>query len=372
MKSGILTIGNEVTDGDITNTNCSWLASQLSQLGSYVTHHVSAPDDEALMIDCLEWLEQKVDWLFVTGGLGPTTDDRTREVISKWLGVECMFSISEWERLQVFYEQRGLKLRESHKHQCHFPENSESLPNPVGTALGFRAEKDKQSKKLKVVVLPGPPRELKAVFEESIRSELKDLKLNSATLKSWTLFGITESDAADRAEEFFKGKGLQLGYRASVPYVQVKVWLPEGSDFTELESAFTLHMQEYLVARNGTEPIAEFFNKLKSCNSVVIYDDFTSMKLISRLTDHGDLNGQVKVISGALSSNQSDAGADDLVLGLHRVADQIDARLFYKGSSFAEPLILPYKVPLESFRAQKYMIEKAIHTWTDWLGQIDL
>ncbi|MEO0335693.1 MAG: molybdopterin-binding protein, partial [Pseudomonadota bacterium] len=89
MKAGLLTIGTEVTDGEITNTNASWLATELSELGVKVTHHLSTPDDTRLMTEALDWLEPQVDILLITGGLGPTTDDRTREVVSKWLGVDC-------------------------------------------------------------------------------------------------------------------------------------------------------------------------------------------------------------------------------------------------------------------------------------------
>jgi nicotinamide-nucleotide amidase len=372
MKAALLTIGTEVTDGEIVNTNASWLATSLGDQGVKVTHHLSTPDDPKLMIEALQWLEPYVDWIFVTGGIGPTSDDMTREVVAKWLETSLQFSEQEWARLNALYEQKGFKILEAHKHQCYFPQGSTPLENSVGSARGFKAEKknSSDSSATQIAVLPGPPRELKAVFEQELLSEFSEISIGHVDLRVWTLLGITESEAAELVEDFFEGHNVLLGYRASIPFVHVKVWFPADESADSLVTQFEKQIESYIVAKNGVDPIEAFADEFSKFGGVTVYDDVTQFVLAGRLSEITKLGGRVKVICGAISSESSDAVPGDLILGLHDQGEKVFAHATFKNQHYSEELTVPYKLAKGSLRSRKYYTEKAIQAWARHLRAI--
>jgi molybdenum cofactor synthesis domain-containing protein len=289
LKTAILTIGTEVVDGEIVNTNASWLATELSGLGFTVTHHLSTADELKEMQEAMAWLEAKVDWLFVTGGLGPTSDDKTREAVANFLGQPLVYDKSVFAKLSELHKSRGIRITEAHKHQCFFPKTSRPLPNPVGSALGFR---DTSAKGIEVVVLPGPPRELHGVFQQEVQAELEAFKLKRATLKSWILLGITESGAAEIAERIFSGSDILLGYRASLPYVHIKAWFPDENKIEKFSDKLEAEFRGLIVARDGQEPLRDLLEvlRLKKDKRIVIRYDvgFVETPIIKKYGGHED------------------------------------------------------------------------------------
>ncbi|MCB0350203.1 MAG: competence/damage-inducible protein A, partial [Bdellovibrionales bacterium] len=164
MKTAIIAIGTEVTSGEVINSNAAWLASHLEEMGFEVSLHVAIPDDRQQILTTLDWAQSQVDLLITTGGLGPTTDDFTAEVISDWLQVPFQWNEEVWVELQQLYQARGLKVLESNKTKCWFPQGAILLKNPVGSAHGFLF----QSQKKKIAVLPGPPREIEGIWKDSL------------------------------------------------------------------------------------------------------------------------------------------------------------------------------------------------------------
>lgn len=356
MKASLLTIGTEVVDGEIVNTNAAWLASELSGLGFQLTHHLSTADDPSEMLEALAWLEKKSDWIFVTGGLGPTTDDKTREIVSKFLGRELVYDESVFEKLKRLHESRGLKIKEAHKHQCWFPKDSRQLDNPVGSALGF---KEKSKGGAEVVVLPGPPRELKGVFDKELRSELESMELKKAELRTWTLLGITESAAAEVTEGLFEGANVELGYRASIPYVHVKVWFFEGSDVQKYVDEVEAKFGDLIVARNGDEPVAPLLEKVKG-QAVLLHDAYSQGLIASRLNALTDfLSSGLEIYTGS-SEFSTDA---KVVLKIQSDSSGVFASLSKSGQTITEKLEVPYKLDPNGFRARKYFSELAFQFW---------
>lgn len=222
-KASLLAIGTEITSGEINNTNVKWFAERLEELGFEVVLHMAVPDDRPSMINALNYSEAQAEILIVTGGLGPTSDDFTREVVAKWAGDSLEFRQEAWDFLEDISKQRGLKLREAHKQQCQFPSQSETLKNRIGTAHGFYLKKGA----LHCFVLPGPPKEIEAMWERSVLPRLEALRpATSPRLHRWTCTGVPESEVAELVEECLKDSGCKIGYRASKPNVHVKVWVP--------------------------------------------------------------------------------------------------------------------------------------------------
>lgn len=229
-KASILAIGTEITSGEINNTNVKWFAERLEALGFDVVLHMAVPDDRPQMMSALNYLQSQSEILIVSGGLGPTSDDFTREVVAKWAGDVLEFSQEAWDFLEDISMQRGLKLREAHKQQCQFPGHSEILNNRIGTAHGFYLKKDATH----CFVLPGPPKEIETMWELSVLPKLEALRPpSSPRLHRWTCTGVPESEVAELVEACLKNSGCKIGYRASKPNVHVKVWVPADVDAEE-------------------------------------------------------------------------------------------------------------------------------------------
>ncbi len=227
VSACVLTVGTEITSGEIFNSNSKWLSEKLEHLGFSVNLHLSVPDERKLIKDALDFSAQYAEVFIVTGGLGPTSDDFTREVISAWAKAPLEFNDSVWKSLEVLYKERGLTLREAHRQQCHFPKTSELLKNYAGTADGFYLKAHNKH----LFVLPGPPREILSMWEPSVVPKLKTLNARaSEVLHRWICHGVPESEVAEKVEALIKGKNLRVGYRASKPYVHVKLWLPINPD----------------------------------------------------------------------------------------------------------------------------------------------
>lgn len=220
MTTSLLTIGTEITTGETLNTNAHWMAGRLEHLGFEVRHHLSVPDERLLMRQALEFLSDS-NLLFVTGGLGPTQDDITREVVADWLNENLEFSNEAWESLQKRAQEKGIPIRQGHKHQCYFPQNAVLIPNQVGSALGFLSQKGLQ----KVFVLPGPPKELSDMWQSFVEAQIGRGSLSP--WRKWVFEGLRESEVSERFEtvlrQFSDPTKMDIGYRASPPLVHVKI-----------------------------------------------------------------------------------------------------------------------------------------------------
>lgn len=228
MKVSLLTIGTEITTGEILNTNSQWISERLENLNMDVIHHVTVPDQREIMLSALDFISSS-DILILTGGLGPTQDDITREVVAGWISKPLEFSDPAWEFLSECIAKRGRKPLEAHKRQCQFPKGAELLKNTVGTALGFHIE----GRGKEIFVLPGPPRELKPMWENEVEPKLPKGSLTPWV--KWTFEGLPESEVADRFERVLSGfidpQSIEIGYRASPPIIHVKIreaHLPKG------------------------------------------------------------------------------------------------------------------------------------------------
>lgn len=221
MKASIIGIGTEITSGQILNSNGQWISKKMTQLGVDVTTHICIPDDHKLIFDTLEFCKKKSDLIFITGGLGPTTDDFTRDVVAKWAKKKLVFDPKSLSKIKKRFKERGLTMREFQKQQCYYPKGSKILKNRMGTANAFYF----QAHKKEVFVLPGPPREIEVIWNEHIDRILKKLTQNIDRLmiQSWKCVGVGESEVAHRVENALQGCSLTKGYRAHHPYVEVKL-----------------------------------------------------------------------------------------------------------------------------------------------------
>lgn len=190
MKAEIISVGTEILLGDIVNTNSQFLAKELAALGIEVYHQSTVGDNKQRLLECFDESLKRSDLVITTGGLGPTGDDMTKETAAEYFGQELELHKPSLEVLESFFVKTGKKMAENNMKQVYFPKDAIVLKNNNGTAPGAILKKDDKS----IIVLPGPPREMKAMFNESVKPYLQQFTKEMLISKTLRLYGIGESN----------------------------------------------------------------------------------------------------------------------------------------------------------------------------------
>jgi len=192
LRAEIISTGTELLLGKTLNTNVFYLTSQLTGLGLEVNYHTTVGDNKERLIETVRQAFNRSEMVFLTGGLGPTADDLTKEIIAMGLGLKMSFNPESMTSIVNYYDNKD-KLPPSSEKQAFFPEGAEVLPNDLGTAPGAIIEKDGKY----CVVLPGPPAEMKLMFERYALPKIQAL-LGNNTLRLFVrtikVFGLGESE----------------------------------------------------------------------------------------------------------------------------------------------------------------------------------
>ena len=188
MKAEIIAVGTEILTGQIVNTNAQFLSEKLAEIGVDVYFQTAVGDNEARLLSLLEIASQRSNLVILTGGLGPTEDDLTKQTLAKFLGKNLVFDPQAQEKLDIFFAQRPDYARTpNNERQAQIVEGATPLPNETGLAVGGVSEVDGVT----YVVLPGPPSELKPmVLNQLLPKFMTGSKLYSRVLR---FFGIGES-----------------------------------------------------------------------------------------------------------------------------------------------------------------------------------
>ena len=188
MKAEIIAVGTEILTGQIVNTNAQFLSEKLAEIGVDVYFQTAVGDNEARLLSLLEIASQRSNLVILTGGLGPTEDDLTKQTLAKFLGKDLVFDPQAQEKLDIFFAHRPDYARTpNNERQAQIVEGATPLPNETGLAVGGVLEVDGVT----YVVLPGPPSELKPmVLNQLLPKLMTGAKLYSRVLR---FFGIGES-----------------------------------------------------------------------------------------------------------------------------------------------------------------------------------
>ena len=168
MKTAILTVGTEILFGQVVNTNAAFLSQQLQDIGYDVMYHYTVGDNPQRLKELIALAYRDCDLIITTGGLGPTQDDLTKEIISEYFEEElvCHKDVLCW--LKTTFSRAGYNWTENNTKQSYFPKHAEILDNLGGTAPGFLLEKNGKM----IAALPGPPREMTLMWEEQLKPRL--------------------------------------------------------------------------------------------------------------------------------------------------------------------------------------------------------
>lgn len=192
MTVEILSVGTELLLGNIVNTNAAYLAEQCAALGLSCYHQSVVGDNEERLEDAVRLAFSRADIVILSGGLGPTKDDLTKEVTAKVFGKKLYEDTHTRERIEQYFRQmKSGKITDNNWKQTLVPEGAAVVDNHNGTAPGLIIEEDEKT----AILLPGPPNELKPMFEESIAPYLNSRQPEGIYSKMVKLCGIGESKA---------------------------------------------------------------------------------------------------------------------------------------------------------------------------------
>jgi nicotinamide-nucleotide amidase len=224
MLAEILTFGDELCRGEIVDTNSSWLAAELWDLDITCTWMTSCRDVADDMRQALRQAVARADVVVCSGGLGPTEDDLTVDVVSELAGTEPEVHRPSLERMEARFATASYRLTANNLRQVRAPRGARVHDNPAGLAPGFEATVGR----VPVVCLPGVPRELKAIFESSLRERLIELRDvgggERIARRTYRVFGRGESHIATALEGLLGSTaGASLHYQVSFPETLVKL-----------------------------------------------------------------------------------------------------------------------------------------------------
>jgi nicotinamide-nucleotide amidase len=262
MRLELINTGTELLLGSTVNTHLSWLGQELLPLGLRIGRQVCIPDGDVIR-EALRETAGRADVVLVTGGLGPTSDDITREVTAEWLGLplEEDAGVKAW--ITAYMAERGRPLSEAARRQAMVPRGAEVLANPAGTAPGLYVPPmvvpETGMKSPHLFLLPGPPRELKPMVRDEVLPRLAAMVGPALGMRNFHLAGLGETQVAEAVEETLTSMGIpEIGYCARAGEVIVRVFgTPE-----QLAAAETLMA--------GTFPAQFFSSKDEELEQVVV------------------------------------------------------------------------------------------------------
>ena len=233
MNIELINTGSELLLGRVLNTHQQWICRRLADLGSVVARQVTVPDTAQDIQQAVREALSRADLVIVTGGLGPTSDDVTRDLIAQLLGKKLLLNDEVFNHIKQFFASRKRPMPANNDVQAMVPEGAIVLPNPNGTApgLAMKIESKVQSRKSKaqwLVMLPGPPRELRPMFDAAVVPLLQREFPLTAPFVCRTLRtgGIGESAVQEKIKpplDALVAAGLEIGYCARVGQVDVRL-----------------------------------------------------------------------------------------------------------------------------------------------------
>lgn len=263
MKIEILTIGDEILSGNITDTNKAWLSDQLWRAGFHVAYHSGVRDDPPAIRDSLLLARERSDAVIVTGGLGPTADDFTIEIAAQTFNRPLVLDQPSLDHIYDLFNKMGRPVKDNNKKQAMIPTGAKALFNKEGTAPGVYLEEtflnkfsDRFSnKKIPFYFLPGVPREMKHLFSTFVLPDLLTRQSEPVHLETrfYKCFGVGESDLDFALKDLFDERttieGIRVGYRAHVTETSIK--LSSWNKDPQLAKKKLLTVEEKILSRIG-------------------------------------------------------------------------------------------------------------------------
>ncbi|WP_153123841.1 competence/damage-inducible protein A [Peribacillus tepidiphilus] len=310
MNGEIIAVGSELLLGQIVNTNARFLSAQLAELGINVFHHTVVGDNPARLKSVLEVAEKRSNLIILTGGLGPTKDDLTKETIAKHLNRRLVIDENALQSIKKYFEKTGRTMTDNNKKQALVLEGSHILPNDHGMAPGMVLTVENVT----YMLLPGPPKEMEPMFlkygMESLLSKLeKTERIESKVLR---FFGIGEALLETKIEDLLDGQtNPTIAPLASDGEVTLRITAKHESKeealrlIQETEKKILARVGDFHYGNDQTSLMKEVVKKLKSLNATIsCSESLTGGMFQEELTD---IPGASSIFKGGVVSYTNEA-----------------------------------------------------------------
>ena len=288
MQAEIINTGSELLLGLVQNTHLGWIAGEIAPLGITVSRQVCVPDGPDIR-GALDEALDRADIVFCTGGLGPTTDDITREAAAGLLGLPLVEDKKISDAIRERFARRGLPMADRVARQAMVPVGADALPNPNGTAPGlyFPPTVLASRRAEHLVLLPGPPRELQPMMRDHVLPQLRAVLPGAGgrERRIYRLTGIGESQVEATIGEKLEARGdLEVGYCARPSEVDFRLIGPAGT-LDAVEPEILREIGEWIYSRGGTleEAVVNLLRGKKQ--RLAVAESCTGGALADRITD---------------------------------------------------------------------------------------
>ncbi len=309
MHAEILSIGTELLMGELVDTNSSFLASELAKLGIEVRWVTKVGDDPERLSEAIERAFKRSDVTLTSGGLGPTSDDLTRETIARVCGEEMTVQDDLLEHLKGLFANRGFPMPETNVKQATLIPSAEAIANPMGTAPGWWVEREGSV----IVAMPGPPREIQRMWANEVAPRLRERNAGIAIVtRNLKTFGISEGGLDEILSPLFESENPVLGIYSKQDGIHLRAIATAATD--EKARALIIPMEAEIRGIIGDDAIWG-------------EDDETpESKAVALLGGRGLTLGVVEAFTGGLVCNNLTevTGSEDVLKG-GSVASSADA-----------------------------------------------
>lgn len=290
MKAEIITIGSEIMLGEALDTNSAYLGKKLSSIGLEPIYQTSVGDDRKILSQVIKTALGRSNVIITTGGLGPTVDDVTKEVVATVLKRELILSKQILSQIKSHFQKRRLRMPKRNRNQAFLPQGATVLDNRKGTAPGFIIEHSEGV----LVSLPGPPPELKPMFENKVFPYLKG-KFGTAVTRTRLLkvVGLTESAVDEKLRDILKREdNLEIGLIAHLTGVQIRITARGKKEgllkelISQTEDRVRKCLDDYIfgVDEETLEKVVGVLLSLR-CKTIGVAESCTGGLISHRLTD---------------------------------------------------------------------------------------
>ncbi|HOO96817.1 MAG TPA: competence/damage-inducible protein A [Caldisericia bacterium] len=308
MDFSVIAVGNEVLFGDTVNTTTPWLTSRLVEAGHNPSATHIVPDETESIKEILRQSLSVSDIVVLTGGLGPTPDDLTKEAVCEYLGIELTKSDEVLEQIKDVFAKREIEMPQSNIKQAFVPRGATILKNTVGTAPGFMIERGGK----KIFLLPGPPKELYPMVLDNI--ELFCPQDNGVYSEDFYVLGMPESKIADALKDILElGRKPMVATYASPGQIRLRVWCGARSadEFAAIASETIETIRERLEGHVFDKPVNETLAELLRQKGLTISTaESCTGGLISKTIT--DLAGSSDYFKGGVCSYSNEAKTEFL------------------------------------------------------------
>jgi len=338
MKTIVINTGTELLLGDVLNSHLAFIAREIFPLGLRVERQLSVPDGLAIRAALAESSGQ-ADIIFITGGLGPTTDDITREITAEFLGVELCYDATIMAAITARAARRGFRLTDRTARQAEVPRGAVVLPNENGSAPGLylAAKANAPQGSPHLFLLPGPPRELQPMFTTLVMPILREIVPRESAIdrRTYRIVGMGESLVEEAiGERLHQIAGIELGYCARPGEVDLRI-IGDGSALDRAEAIISAGLGASIFSRDGAnleETVVKLLTKGKQ--TLAVAESCTGGFLAHRITNVPGASAVFLAgyITYANEAKEGMLGVDPRLISTHGAVSENVARAMAEGA----------------------------------------